>query len=200
MNIRAWFKKAAAKLAALKIVRIFFGVGAEDADSSGIGKKVGKVALANILYRYSEYLLMGLAFGIVSAMKYYAFSELTIFFVLWFMTIIDTSPGVFLNDWLKVDITAREGQRRWLDALYAKSGRITFILLVLFEIGFCVYEIIWSGPEWFFLFFRSRIANWPRWAKAALYVAVAGIQMTVWTKIYCLGYESVSELVKHYWK
>jgi hypothetical protein len=100
---------------------------------------------------------------------------------------------IFGNDRLRMDITLMQSLRNLVTATLRRSRWLGLLLEALLFLRL----LLWDGPCQLLIFFRSRLAS--QTGQICLFVTASGLQMLVWTRIYDLGYESVTELL-HYLK
>lgn len=193
MMARGMVSKLAAVSAALgslflEMVRAFLGMkgksigeGAQNAVKKGIGKT---------LYELSDWGISIAAAGFVSAMRYYEYSYLAIFLMVWGANLLISWIFVLANDKTELDFTLMEGARNTVEVLYRKS-RISGVLLA---IAFSVKIVFWNGPDSFIIFVRKSLNSKAK--KVTTFIGASAFQMAIWVALYTLGYESIWALFR----
>jgi hypothetical protein len=140
--------------------------------------------------RFLDWVLVGITASLYSLLKYYSFTDIGIWVILWILNLIVSGSVVVFNDRYKIDITLMQTLRRLVTAMFNKSQPVGLALetIIFFRL------LLWDGADQFIIFFRERLSNGP--VQVAVFVAASGLQMFVWTKIYSLGYEGILELLK----
>lgn len=138
-----------------------------------------------------EWLLAGAAATTFSFLKYQGLPLRQIWLIFWGANLILSAAILLGNDRLQMDITLMQTLRRVVDATQRRSRWLGLLL----EAALFLRLLLWNGACQLLIFFRARVTS--RTRRSCLFVAASGLQMLVWTKIYDLGYESVTELVSY---
>jgi hypothetical protein len=187
-------KKIAAYIAApLKDISVAFFNIKEEENAAEKGKKVAGTVARRIAYAVADYWLVALSAVLIVAMKTLGYEFLYLFLAMWAFDIIVAATFVAIWQRTGNDLTLGEDYRRAADVIYQKS-RIVGILSFLAVI---VKASFWDGPEHIVIFFRKEIGTEARMALAL--VVLTAIQSILWTAVYSLGYESISELTEYLW-
>ncbi len=172
----------------LEMVRAFLsmkGKSVEEGAQNVVKKGVGKT-----LYELSDWGISIATAGFVGTMRYYGYSYLAIFLMVWGANLIISWIFVLANDKTELDFTLMEGARGAVEVLYQKS-RIAGIILAL---AISTKIIFWNGPDSFIIFVRKSLDS--RSKKIATFVGASALQMAIWVGLFTLGYESIWALVK----
>ena len=140
--------------------------------------------------RFLDWVLVGITASLYSLLKYYSFTDIGIWVILWILNLIVSGSVVLLNDRYKIDITLMQTLRRLVAAMFHKSRPAGCALetIIFFRL------LLWDGADQFIIFFRERLRHGA--FQVAVFVAASGLQMFVWTKVYALGYEGMADLIK----
>lgn len=193
MTTRGMVSKLAAVPAALgklflEMVRAFLsmkGKSVEEGAQNAVKKGVGKT-----LYELSDWGISIATAGFVSAMRYYEYSYLAIFLMVWGANLLISWMFVLASDKTELDFTLMEGARNSVEVLYRKS-RISGILLAL---AISVKIVFWNGPDSFIIFVRKSLNS--RAKKIATFIGASALQMLIWVGLFALGYESIWVLIR----
>ena len=186
-------KQWAAKIVAhLKdIVSAFFDLQEEESIEEK-GKKVAVTTARRVAYAVADYWLAVLEMVLIVTMKAYGYEFLYIFLATWAFGVI--VAGIFVVIWQRTgnDLTLGEDYRRAVDVIILQS-RFAGMLSIG---GVLIKASFWDGPEHIVIFFQKEIKTEARIALALLVLTVS--QAILWTTIYSLGYDSISELVNYF--
>ena len=174
---------------AINVLKVFLGV----ANSNEIPKKGSVTAIGGVIYYFAEYLLMVIAAAIVATLRYYNWSVLEIFLLLWPGNILVGYLIIKANDGSEVDFTFFQGYSR-LVTKFQLNRQISRILSGFIAIPVMVFLIFWQGAGPIIIFLKTR-KNIPGGVVASILIVVSGVQMVVWTWLYVLGYEGISDLI-----
>lgn len=188
-------KNIAAKIAAIwrvfiKVLKAFFEIKDRDSTSSKT-KKVAVTAARRTIYIIADYWTAILCFSLVGAMKFYGFNDIEIFLGTWAYDFIVASAFLVVSLKSGQDITLGEAFRRAADVIHSSNkiaGYATFGYLTL-------KATIWDGPEQIAIFFKKEIKTLPRMIWLLFFLTMVQGGFYAWA--YSLGYDSVSELIKH---
>lgn len=185
--------KVAAFFAAQKdVLKAFFDI--RDGESVADGsKKVAETTARRIAYAIADYWLVALSAVLIVTMKASGYEFLYLFLAMWAFDVIVAATFVAIWQRTGRDLTLGEDYRRAADVIYQKS-RVVGILSFLAVI---VKASFWDGPEHIVIFFRKEIRTEARMALSL--IVLTAIQSILWTAIYSLGYDSISELMKYLW-
>ncbi len=188
-------KNIAAKLAAIckvffKAVMAFFDIREGDSVISG-SKKVAVRAAERTVYIVADYWTAILCAMLVSTMKYWHRPFYEIFLATWAYDFIVAVMFMIVSEKSGRDITLGNSFRRAADVVHSSNkiaGYATFGYLTL-------KATIWDGPEQIAIFFKKEIKTLPRMIGLLFFLAI--VQGAFWAWVYSLGYDSISELIKH---
>lgn len=190
-----YLKKIAATIAAIwkvfiKALKAFLEI--KDRDSAfSKTKKVAVTAARRTIYVITDYWVAILCFSLVGTMKFYGFNDMEIFLGTWAYDFIAASAFLVVSLKSGQDITLGEAFRRVADVIHSSNkiaGYAAFAYLNL-------KAIIWDGPEQIAIFFKKEIKTLPRMIGLLFFLTI--IQGAFWAWVYSLGYDSISELIKH---
>jgi len=173
----------------IDILRIFLG----NIDSKEIPKKGSITAIGGVIYYFAEYLLMVIAAAIVGFLRYYEWSVLEIFLILWPGNILVSYLIVRANDGSGVDFTFFQGYSRLTMQLPWENMALK-ILGIIAAIPIVGFTIFWQGAGPMVIFLKTR-GHFKKEILGIILLAVSGLQMGIWTWLYVLGYESISDLI-----
>ena len=172
-----------AKLA--EIYRTFLGM----EDRSDLARRTGILALAVLLYRQLDWILVALTASLVGVLRYYQVSHLHIFLILWIANLFLSGALVVCSQKVEVDFTLSNGWRRLVNRAAARSRLLGGILEAAFILGIS----LWAGAGPLYIFLCEKIPSRP--TLGVIVVVVSGIQMAIWGGVFVFGYESLSALV-----
>lgn len=174
----------------MRLVRRFFEIFLGAVNISEMKKRGLLLSFIVPAYRWFDWFLVGTAATVTGFLKFYGFSNISIFLILWLANASYCSLIIFFNNRTSVDITLMEGFRRLINKALEKSkfyGRLA-------ETVFFFRIIIWDGADSFVIFFKEKIKS--RFHLVASVLFASGFQMLIWTSLYIFGYENFSDLFK----
>lgn len=173
------------------VFKAFFGIREEDNISSG-SKKVAVTTARRILYVVVDYWATFACAALVGLLNYWEWTFMWIVIATWVFDFTVATIFMVVSEKSGQDITLGESFRRAADVIHSAhkiAGYLTFAYLN-------VKATIWDGPEQVVIFFKKEIGSMARmtWCLVGLTL----VQGLFWAWVYSLGYESVSEVVKHF--
>lgn len=172
------------------VFKAFFDISDGESVADG-SKKVAETTARRIAYAIADYWLVALSAVLIVAMKASGYEFLHLFLAMWAFDVIVAATFVAIWQRTGKDLTLGEDYRRAADVIYQKS-RVIGILSFLTVI---VKASFWDGPEHIVIFFRKEIRTEARMALSL--IVLTAIQSILWTTIYSLGYDSISELARY---
>lgn len=170
---------------AKKFLQIFLGVqNLEEMKKQGL-----MLSLAVPAFRWADWAVLVATGTFVVILKNLGISDIGIFLILWILNVVFEYLIIKGNDKIKVDFTLMEGLRRLVDVVIAKS-RPTGVIL---EIAIFLRLLIWDGSAFVVIFFNHKLRTIT--IRLAVLVIGSAIQMSVWTTLYILGYNSFSDMI-----
>ena len=128
-----------------------------------------------------EWVLVVVAQALVTFMVKIHWTEMQIFLLLWIGNMIVSFTIIAVNSKVDGDPTLMEGSRRLADLAFKKSIIGGCIMELIYLIGL----VVWAETSSFYIFFRKRLGPFP--IRTIIFVAVAGVKMYIWTKVYMFG-------------
>ena len=186
-------KKLVATLATFlaRVTRAFLDVRGNDS-SFQKARKVSDAIISRAVYAVADYWLMIASGAFIIVMdQRYGYGTVGLFLLMWAFDIVVAFAFIILWKWTGKDVTLGEGYRRAADSIYHGSriaGYIAFALVI-------IKAAFWDGPEHIVIFFHKEIRTMLRMGFVLL--VLTAIQAAIWTPIYILGFESVTELFGH---
>ena len=186
-------KKILATLATFlaRIAKAFLNI--HESDSSfQKAKKVSDAIISRAVYAAADYWLM-IASGvfIIVMDQRFGYGPVGLFLLMWAFDIVVAFAFIVLWKWTGKDVTLGEGYRRAADSIYHGS-RIAGYLAFAFVV---IKAAFWDGPEHIVIFFHKEIRTMLRMSFALL--ILTAIQAAIWTPIYILGFDNVTQLFGH---
>lgn len=172
------------------LFKAFFNTTGDDVVTGS--KKIGKTVVGRVIYTILEYWVAIACAGMIGFMKYYNWPFLQIFFAVWVIDFVLAIIVLVASEKSGQDITLGESFRRAANVVHSKSrivGYFTFVLLI-------ANAIIWEGPVQIVIIFKKEFGSETNKIVALIFLTI--LQAAFWTYIYSLGYDSLSELIKHY--
>lgn len=168
----------------------FFGISREKTFVENL-KSIGATYFNGIVYALSDYYLAWMCWLMIVFLMKYGLGYADMLVWMWAFDIA-AATGYLLFDRYKPgkDITQAGSYRSAIDETLSKS-KTAGILYILYVAG---RAIAWDGPERIILVFRKEW-NTP-WRRLMPLLVMTFIQALIWTKVYSLGTESVSEAIK----
>jgi hypothetical protein len=185
----------------LNLPKLFFGA----ESGKEVMKKGGKSAVGFGTFYAVEYFLMGVTISLVTYLRYIEVGYWVTFLIVW--------PGAVLFHWLivksndksVVDFTFCEGQSRVVFALADIIWKFHIIwriilapIIILAGLIWLVLQIFWNGAGPLVIFLKHREYFNRRWLIWTILIIVSGIQMSIWVKLYLLGYDSLTDFLKNH--
>lgn len=167
------------------IFRTFMGI----EDRSVLVRQTGILAVAALLYRQLDWILVALTASLVAILKYHHVSHLNIFLLLWMGNLLLSWGVIVCSQKVQVDFTLSNGWRRLVNRAAGRSRSLGWAL----EAGFIMGISLWAGAGPLYIFLREKIPS--RSFLVFLLFAVSGIQMALWAGFFVLGYDSLSSLL-----
>lgn len=158
---------------------------------SSKSKKVAVTAIRRTIYVIADYWTALLCASLVGAMKYYGLNFIEIFLGTWAYDFVVAMAFLVISLKSGQDITLGEAFRRAADVIRSShkvAGYLTFGYLT-------IKATIWDGPEQIAIFFKKEIKTLPRMTVLLFFLTI--VQGAFWAWVYSLGYDSISELIKH---
>lgn len=183
-------KRVAATFAAFsaRVAKAFFDIRDHDTTMSG-SIKVGETALRRVIYTLADYWLMALSAAFIIYMDVgMGYGAFALFLLMWAFDLVVANCFVVIWKRTGEDVTLGESYRRAANAIH-ESNKIAGYLAFL---GVVVKASFWDGPEHIVIFFHKEIKTEFRMLLALL--CLTAIQAAIWTPIYVLGFETLSEL------
>lgn len=151
-------------------------------EGESLGRKMTQTSLAATLYiAYHYAIAMVVAAAIVTTLRSWGCSFLTIFVIMWAINGLHGLVVLKINDLANVDLTLYGGARRVVDELTIRKK----ILGCLGEFFLIVKLAFWDGPGESIIFLRSKIRS--KKEELAIFFVIAGLQMILWIPIYLYG-------------
>jgi len=176
------------KKIASKIIDAFFGIEEyQDLKKKGIVTGFSFSALFG-----AEWMMFLLTQALVTFLMKIRWVEMEIFFLLWIGNIIVASIIVTVNSKTDSDPTLMEGSRRLADLAFKKSIIGGCIMELVYFIGL----VVWAETSSFYIFFKKRLGPFPM--RAIVFIAVAGVKMYIWMKVYLLGTDVIQVIVSFF--
>jgi hypothetical protein len=162
-----------------KLFQIFFGT--ENIEE--MKRKGMLVPLSfSALFSFEMFVLVPVTQALVGFLLHYRFSVMGVFLILWIGNLLVSTSILLFSDKSKSDPTLAEGFRGLFEASLRKSK----IAGLIFGLCATLFLIFWEGAAAYLIFLRNMVAN--RLSQVIIFVAVSGIQMAAWTKVYVYGY------------
>jgi len=158
-------------------------------DRSILVRQTGILAVAALLYRQLDWILVALTASLVAILKYHHVGHFHIFAILWMGNILLSWGVIVCSQKVQVDFTLSNGWRRLVTQAAERSRFLGGILEAAFILGIS----LWAGAGPLYIFLRERIPS--RALLVALLFMVSGIQMAIWAGFFVLGYDSLSSLL-----
>jgi hypothetical protein len=181
----------------LDLPKLFFGA----ESGKEVVKKGGASATGFGLFYATEYFLMGVTISFVTYLHYLNIGYWVIFLIVWPGTVLFQWLVVKSNDKSAVDFTLCEGQSRVVFALGGKIWKLHIIWRIvlspiIISIGsiWLGWQIFWNGAGPMVIFLKQKKCFDRQWLIWMILIIVSGIQMSVWVKVYLLGYDSLTDL------
>ena len=151
--------------------------------------KVGTTAFRRVVYSIADYWLMALSAAFIIFMDVkMGYDALGLFLLMWAFDLVVANCFVVIWKRTGEDVTLGESYRRATDAIH-ESNKIAGYLAFLSVV---VKASFWDGPEHIVIFFHKEIKTEFRMLLTLL--CLTAIQAAIWTPIYVLGFETLSEL------
>ena len=165
----------------------FFSKGGGGTASEGATTIASGVAL-NIL----EWKIVALAFAVVAFLKFAGVSDFAVFMLLWIGDVALSAAILWMERASGLDITFMDTYRRaasrWLGV--GGASRVLLALVVLLV-------MIWYGPAYVASYFKAHLYPRPTTLAVAV-VAMAGLQMALWTPAYLAGVDLLTYLIDRF--
>jgi hypothetical protein len=175
----------------LKVSRAFFSLEADDTVSKA-GYKVAKLTTQRIVYSLADYWLMVLAGVFIVLMdKQYGYEPLVLFLLMWAFDIVVANTFVLIWQRTGEDVTLGESYRRAADVIHSGNkyaGYLAFAMVVL-------KASFWDGPEHIVIFFHKELKT--EFRMSIIILGLTAVQAAIWTPIYILGFETISQLISY---
>lgn len=185
-------RKAAIIVATTKdAFKAFFQISKGD-DPKDVTKKISIVGVRRFFYAMADYWTILLCASLVSTMKYWGWPFWQIAIAIWAVDFAFAMFFMVLSEKSGHDITLGESFRRAADVIHSSNQMIGILTFV----GLNVKAVIWDGPEQVVIFFKKEIGGMGR--MSAILVVLTLVQGIFWAWVYGLGYESVTEIIKHF--
>ena len=113
-----------------------------------------------------------------------------VWLLFWGANLLISGAVVLFHNRSGIDITLMQSLRGLIDRA---AGRSKWTGLAL-ETAIFIRLLLWDGPCQLLIFFQQRLST--PGVRVCFLVAASAFQMLVWTGLYALGYESISELVQ----
>lgn len=168
----------------------FFGISRERTLSQNL-KCIGATYFNGIVYGLSDYWLAWMSWLMIVFLMKFGLGYADMLVWMWAFDIA-AATGYLLFDRYQPgkDITQAGSYRSAIDETLSKS-KAAGILYILYVAG---RAIAWDGPERIILVFKK---EWNTPAKRLIpLLGMTLVQALIWTKIYSLGTDSVSEAIK----
>lgn len=176
------------------LLRVFLGTSEEE----NLVKKGFVTGAGAGIYWLFDYLLVPITTGVVALLLFLGLNWIEIFLLLWLGNIFLSWAIIRASDSLKIDFTLFAGYSRLLPAFSVKRS-IYRVLAAILTAPVLMLIIIWQGAAPVIIFLKEH-RHLSKWLTALLLIAVSAVQMAVWTKLYILGLDSLSDLAKYYLK
>ncbi len=171
-----------------RVSKAFFSIHEDDTVVTG-GVKVGQTVLRRIVYSVADYWLMAFsAVFIIFMDKQMEYDALGLFLLMWAFDIVVANAFVAIWKRTGEDITLGESYRRAADVIH-ESHRLAGYLAFL---GVILKASFWDGPEHIVIFFHKEIKT--EFRMLVVLLLLTAIQAAIWTPIYVLGFETLTEL------
>lgn len=163
----------------------FFSRGGDGSAGEGATTIASGVGL-NVL----EWKIVALAFAAVALLKLAGAADFTVFVLLWLGDIALAVAILWMERISGLDITFMDAYRRaasrWFGARLASRVLLAVVVLLV---------MIWYGPAYVASYFKKYL--YPRPAMLAVsIVAMAGLQMALWTPAYLAGVDLLTYLIQ----
>lgn len=183
-------RNAAATFAAFtkRVGKAFFDVNEDDTTMSTTAK-VAKTSVQRTIYAIADYWLMAASAVFIVVMdKQFGYNWLGLFLLMWAFDLLVTN--VFIVIWKRTgeDVTLGESYRRAVDTIHDGSKIAGYAAFTSVIVKAC----FWDGPEHIVIFFNKEIRTEVR--MQAIILVLTAVQAAIWTPIYVLGFDSVTQL------
>jgi hypothetical protein len=151
----------------------------------------GGLVLATLVpsFYLAEWLLVAATASIFTWLRHSDYSPEQIWLVFWAGNLLVSAAFIACNDLLQVDFTLMQGLRKLTEMTLRRS----IWLGILLELGIFIRLLLWDGPCQLLIYSRARLPSSQR--QIAFLIVTSGVQMFVWTKLYCLGYDGIGEVI-----
>jgi len=140
-----------------------------------------------------EWLLVAVSASLFAWLKYRGLGVEQIWLLFWAGNLAVSAAFLACNDRLQVDFTLMRALRRGTEMA---TGRCPWFGKGL-EAALCLRLLLWEGPFPLLVYLRQRLPS--RSWQLPLLVTASGIQMFIWTQVYTLGCNGISDLLQ-LWK
>lgn len=137
-----------------------------------------------------ELALVGVTAGLVTFLKHRDLSDMAVWLVLWGLNLLFSAAVVLFSNHFRIDLTLMEALRKLTTTASAKSKLAGYLM----ELTVFVRLLLWDGASQLLIYFRERLPS--RALRGGFFLAASGLQMFIWLKLYTLGFEGVSDLLK----
>ncbi len=168
----------------IDVLAAFFNVQKNDT-ALKVSERAAHLTFRRILYFFADYLLAGVFFALVIALKAMGYAPLTIIGICWVYALIAAGLFWVIYERTGHDLSLGTDIRRAVDVVSLKS-RLIGMLSVL---TFWVMSTIWYGPERIVLFYRKEMSTGK---SLLLLLGLTLAQTIVWVNLYSAGYESLT--------
>lgn len=155
-------------------------------------RKASEAVIARAVYAIADYWLMIASGAFIIIMdQRFGYGAVGLFLLMWAFDIVVAFAFVFLWKLTGKDVTLGVGYRRAADTIYNGSrvaGYLAFAVVV-------IKATFWDGPEHIVIFFHKEIRTMLRMGLALL--VLTAIQAAIWTPIYVLGFNTITDLYEH---